>query len=165
MVIVAWHAHAMYESVSPDKIDFEGPRTEGSKSMNSIADVQASLQRSVLSYITFSLSGQEVQTKIPADTHVQVWQIYCLRSVSTRTFGQQVTQTFLSIASTPVRDSNPKLECGLTRLFRRHRWCSFISRFSCTTANYQVHKFLNYSVCGHTTGRWCADKPPTGHTS
>ena len=45
IVVVASHAHAMYNSVQPDKIDFEGLRTEGSKTIQSLADVQASLQR------------------------------------------------------------------------------------------------------------------------
>ncbi|KAG2019428.1 hypothetical protein GB937_004973 [Aspergillus fischeri] len=45
IVIVASHAHAMYKPVLPAKIDFEGLRTEGPKTIKSLADVQASLQR------------------------------------------------------------------------------------------------------------------------
>ncbi|KUL85572.1 hypothetical protein ZTR_08057 [Talaromyces verruculosus] len=45
IVVVASHAHAVYNPVQPDKIDFEGLRTEGSKTIQSLADVQASLQR------------------------------------------------------------------------------------------------------------------------
>lgn len=45
VVIVASHAHAMYKSVPPDKIDFEGLKTEGSQTIESLVDVQASLQR------------------------------------------------------------------------------------------------------------------------
>lgn len=48
IVVVASHAHAMYKPVQPDKIDFEGLRTEISKTIQSLAEVQASLQRSVL---------------------------------------------------------------------------------------------------------------------
>ncbi|KGO49335.1 hypothetical protein PEX2_052220 [Penicillium expansum] len=45
VVIVASHAHAMYKPVLPNKIDFEGLRTEGQQTIKSLADVQASLQR------------------------------------------------------------------------------------------------------------------------
>lgn len=48
IVVVASHAHAMYKPAQPDKIDFEGLRTEGSKTIQTLAEVQASLQRSVL---------------------------------------------------------------------------------------------------------------------
>lgn len=47
IVIVASHAHAMYTPTSPDKIDFEGLGTGGSETIDSLSEVQASLQRLV----------------------------------------------------------------------------------------------------------------------
>lgn len=46
VVVVASHAHAMYKPTPPNTIDFEGLKTEGSKTIQSMAEVQASLQRS-----------------------------------------------------------------------------------------------------------------------
>ncbi|KAK5991694.1 Short-chain dehydrogenase/reductase eriB [Cladobotryum mycophilum] len=45
IVIVSSHAHARYEPTHPDKIDFENLRIEGSKTIESLAEVQAGLQR------------------------------------------------------------------------------------------------------------------------
>lgn len=45
IVIVASHAHSMYKPTGPDKIDFENLTTQGLKSIETIAEVQAGLQR------------------------------------------------------------------------------------------------------------------------
>ncbi|CAI7664005.1 unnamed protein product [Penicillium pancosmium] len=62
IVIVASHAHAMYKPVLPDKIDFEGLRTEGPKTMKSLAEVQASLQRYARSKLANIIFARRLHT-------------------------------------------------------------------------------------------------------
>ncbi|KAH7007662.1 putative carbonyl reductase [Ilyonectria destructans] len=72
IVIVASHTHSMYRPISSNKIDFEGHKAEGSKAIENLAEVQASLQ----SLVQLSLLSLAVFTRI---------------------FRRQGTQTFLSI--------------------------------------------------------------------
>ncbi|EED13524.1 carbonyl reductase, putative [Talaromyces stipitatus ATCC 10500] len=62
IVVVASHAHVMYKPVQPDKIDFEGLRTEGSKTIQSLAEVQASLQRYARSKLANILFARHLHT-------------------------------------------------------------------------------------------------------
>lgn len=64
---------------------------------------------------TKELETRTNQTKILVDTHVQSWRIYYLPGISTRIFRQQVTPTFLSIASTRVRGLKQTLDRVLIR--------------------------------------------------
>ncbi|KAF3392114.1 hypothetical protein DPV78_010759 [Talaromyces pinophilus] len=72
IVVVASHAHAMYNPVQPDKIDFEGLRTEGSKRIRSLADVQASLQRYARSKLANILFARHLHTHFQETGHTKI---------------------------------------------------------------------------------------------
>ncbi|KAF7538208.1 hypothetical protein G7Z17_g12692 [Cylindrodendrum hubeiense] len=72
IVIVASHAHAMYKPVTSNKIDFAGLRTEGSKTLESFSEVQASLQRYARSKLANVLFAQRLHRNFQAAGHSNI---------------------------------------------------------------------------------------------
>ncbi|KAH8690036.1 putative carbonyl reductase [Talaromyces proteolyticus] len=72
IVIVSSHAHAMYKPVLPEKIDFEGLRMEGSKTIQSFAQVQASLQRYARSKLANILFARRLHAHFQTTGHSNI---------------------------------------------------------------------------------------------
>ncbi|KAH6898188.1 putative carbonyl reductase [Thelonectria olida] len=66
IVVVASHAHAMYKPTSSDKLDFEGLRTEGTKTIGNLAELQASLQRYARSKLANILFARHLHKHLQA---------------------------------------------------------------------------------------------------
>ncbi|KAJ6093931.1 carbonyl reductase [Penicillium canescens] len=120
IVIVSSHAHAMYKPVVPDKIDFEGLRTEGPKTINSLADVQASLQRYARSKLANILFARRLHTHFQATGYSNIL-VNCLNpgTVGTApgTESAALPQMFKFINSSIVRlMSIPPEDGALTML-------------------------------------------------
>ncbi|KAJ2978597.1 hypothetical protein NQ176_g3726 [Zarea fungicola] len=64
IVIVASHAHSMYQPAGPDKIDYENIKTEGAASIDNFAEVKASLQRYSRSKLANILFAQNLHKRL-----------------------------------------------------------------------------------------------------